>query len=639
MKRLANFLAVALLLSGAGRAAERPGLERLGRDEKLRIVVDKVMQRHKGWVAEEWMVRASAEAGFNVYCPRQGADDPHAVARVTAWCRTHGLYHMPWMRGTLRAPADEAEDHRLVWADGTVSRLYSPNADALWAWMTRQIVAYAKLAAKDPTLGGVFLDYENYEPTRKANCYGLSYDLGILRSFAKDRGVTLPDLAPADRKPYLLKRKLHDAFERFQVDHWRQRSRALRQAVDRHAPAFRFCVYPAPGTKLIVEALYREWATKAAPLILADASTYGRPQFLPLKESLDYNRAKLVAAKKIPRKAGIEFIYTGGIDPVVRGADPEFCGKNAVMISEATDGYWIFYEGPTYTKNDHRQYWKWFTWANRAIAAKRWTTQHEPRETPRQWNFRLWKLLAKLRPEALSPAALGPAPAPGSVYSPLRLRAENLLVLPCRRGKPATVELRHRTVARYRNLLAWELRDASRKLLSAGTAKPQTTAKIAFTPDRDGLYLLAVSAGQCAYSLARANVPVGLYAGPEHPLSVIGGANRLYFHVPAGTKQFTVTAQGHGAETVRLDVLDPTGHPAATGQTTLRTDTVAVGVDVGRRGGATWSLALRRADEGVLEDASVALGKRLPAVVFLPFERPAAARRNAGGSPTKKPVH
>ena len=32
----------------------------------------------------------------------------------------------------------------------------------------------------------------------------------------------------------------------------------------------------------------------------------------------------------------------GGIDPAVRGADPEFSGKNAVAISEVTDGYWIF---------------------------------------------------------------------------------------------------------------------------------------------------------------------------------------------------------------------------------------------------------------------------------------------------------
>jgi hypothetical protein len=71
----------------------------------------------------------------------------------------------------------------------------------------------------------------------------------------------------------------------------------------------------------------------------------------------------------------------------VRGADPEFSGKNAVMISEVTDGYWIFYEGPTYTKNDHAQYWKWFTWANAAISQGRFQLQHEPRQTPETWGL------------------------------------------------------------------------------------------------------------------------------------------------------------------------------------------------------------------------------------------------------------
>jgi hypothetical protein len=82
------------------------------------------------------------------------------------------------------------------------------------------------------------------------------------------------------------------------------------------------------------------------------------------------------------RARGIPFLYMGGIDPLVRGADPEFCGKNAVMVSEVSDGYWIFYEGPTYGKPDHEAYWRWLTWANRAIAAGRFEVQREPRETP-----------------------------------------------------------------------------------------------------------------------------------------------------------------------------------------------------------------------------------------------------------------
>ena len=39
------------------------------------------------------------------------------------------------------------------------------------------------------------------------------------------------------------------------------------------------------------------------------------------------------------------------------------------MISEACDGYWVFYEGPKYDK-DHPDYFQWFTRANRAIVEK-----------------------------------------------------------------------------------------------------------------------------------------------------------------------------------------------------------------------------------------------------------------------------
>ena len=120
------------------------------------------------------------------------------------------------------------------------------------------------------------------------------------------------------------------------------------------------------------------------------------------------------------------------------------------------------------------------------------------------------------------------------------------------------VELRHVPVSRYSNLLGWELRDPLRKLLSVGSIEPKATGKVSFTPEADGVYLLAVSAGRCAYCLVRSNTAVGLYAGPGHPLSVIGGAKRLYFYVPARTKRFTVTAKGHGQETVRVDVFGPT---------------------------------------------------------------------------------
>ena len=214
--------------------------------------------------------------------------------------------------------------------------LWSPNADEFWDWTEKYIVEYAKMSAENRHLMGVFLDYENYAPGRTGNLYSLSYDDVILRKFAGARGLDLPELDGAARKPWLDEQGLHEAFEAFQVAHWRERCRHLRQRVDEHDPTFQFCIYPAPGTPFMIQATYPEWATPRAPIILADASTYGRPaRYLPERESLERNRQLLIERLQTAKDAAVPFIYAGGIDPVVRGADPEFCGKNAVAITSA----------------------------------------------------------------------------------------------------------------------------------------------------------------------------------------------------------------------------------------------------------------------------------------------------------------
>ncbi|MBD3177437.1 MAG: hypothetical protein GF320_19890, partial [Armatimonadia bacterium] len=413
----------------------QPPLDELGRDHKLRILVDKVMQPEADWVTEEWMVAETAEMGFNVFSPRLGHDDLDAVEQVTRWCEDNGLYHMPWMRGSLTAPGGpEADGRRMVWDSGEESPLWSPCSDEFWEWTTRYVVAYAEMSALRPGLIGVFLDYENYAAGGPGMLYELSYDAGILARFAEDQGVDIPDLPPRERRGWLEAEGLHDSFQAFQHDHWRQRCIELRRRVDAHNPAFMFCIYPAPGSPFMIEGCY-EWATDAAPLILADAVTYGRPgRFAPQDESLETNRTRLIERREVAEAAGIHYLYAGGIDPVVQGADPEFCGKNAVAISDVTDGYWVFYEGPTYD-GTHPEYRRWFTWANRAIQAGEPAAWREPRETPvdlaLDWIDRMgWQGLAPLDPEAA-----------GGDLPPVSLRGRHLLLVSARAGEPLGVTL------------------------------------------------------------------------------------------------------------------------------------------------------------------------------------------------------
>ena len=113
---LASLTLAGAVLGWTGAAAARVPRAALGRDARLAILVDKVMQPEAGWRTEEWMVAEAAAAGFNVFSPREGHDDLEAVRRVNGWCQTHGMYHMPWMRGSLEAPADSTARIAAVFA-------------------------------------------------------------------------------------------------------------------------------------------------------------------------------------------------------------------------------------------------------------------------------------------------------------------------------------------------------------------------------------------------------------------------------------------------------------------------------------------------------------------------------------------
>lgn len=354
--------------------------------DKLRVLVDKVLMADNDWVMTDQHVEEIAAAGFNVVSPRRGNDDFDEVRRIARLAARHGIRHVPWMRGTLLVPEDLPPDSnkRLVWADGTQQDLYSPNADELWEWMSGQILAYARISVEEPALMGVFLDFENYAPRSQSNAYPLSYDDLILASFGAAHGIDIPSLPSPARKRWLEENGLHDAFSEYQVESWRLRCRKLRQAVDEINPAFVFCVYPAPGTFFVERAIWPEWGSQRAPLILADGTTYGRPAALvPHDQALVANRRRI---EPRPERVTVEhFRYLGGINPIIEGADPEFSAKNAVMLAEVTDGYWVFYEGPDYA-GTHADYFHWFRWANQEIAQGRFQAQHEPRQTPEPWN-------------------------------------------------------------------------------------------------------------------------------------------------------------------------------------------------------------------------------------------------------------
>ncbi len=579
--------------------------------EKLRILVDKVMQPEEDWVTKEWMVKEAAQAGFNVFSPRRGYERLEEVRKVAAWCSRYGLKYMPWMRGSLAAPATkEAEGKRLVWANGVEQPLWSPNSDQLWRHLHKYIEAFARLSMSYPSLIGVFLDFENYAPGRQGNCYSLSYDKAVLEAFAEDRGINIPRIAPVERSSYLKGRGLEKAFASFQIALWRKRCRKLREAVDKYNPSFLFCVYPAPGTPFIREAVYSQWATSRAPLLLADAVSYGRPsRFALQKEALLRNQKRLLERREIPRKAGINHLYLGGIDPAVRGADPEFCGRNALMIAGICDGYWVFYEGPTY-RGTHRRYFHWFAWANERIRKGRFKEAFGDRVTPEAYFNEIFGRVKKFPPKGIFSDR-----RVTRKYKRVCFRGPTLFFLRPQAHAEVVVRLRNIPVGKYQSPLGYEFRTSGGRVIESGTIPFGKSGELCFEAQSGEVLALALSAGGCAFAVESSNVPLCV-ADWGRGVRTVYGAQRLYFLVPQGKRRFSLQVSGSGSETVKLRVFNAHRKEVGAWETTLSRDTVRQAIEVGPEGSGIWSLELGRAAVGVLEDSALSI-KGVPGFLFL----------------------
>jgi hypothetical protein len=361
----------------AANAVEEKAASPWWRAEPIRILVDKVFALSTAGheiAPEDFAV--IRDVGFNVICPRWGAEDNDRIRRDLALAERNGLLYLLWLRGTLTAP--KGDPHCLTWADGTVQNLYSPNSAALWAMLQERILSYARLS-RGTVLKGVFLDFENYAENKRGNGYSLSYDRPTLDAFAAEQKVSIPDLPPLERKQWLDKNGLHDAFERWQRALWRERAQQLRHRVDEINADFMFIVYPYADTPFLYEVM-PGWATGRAPSVVASALTYRTGQ-LPFDDRymLERNAADVrrevaeLKARKFP------FLYIGGIDPIVSGADPEFCGKNASVTCQNSNGYWVFYEGPKPASPEHNRYMAWFSKANHDVISGCYRLAQMPR--------------------------------------------------------------------------------------------------------------------------------------------------------------------------------------------------------------------------------------------------------------------
>ncbi len=601
---LAALVTVPLGLAHAGEVDWAKKRAALGREDKFRVLVDKVLSASNKWVMTGKFVDEIRDAGFNVVVPRVGGTDLKRVERVAELARQRGVFYMAWMRGTLGTKTGT----KLVWQNGAQQDLYSPNTDELWDWMTRLILGHARLSAKNPAIIGTFLDYENYAKGKRGNCYALSYDEKILAAFAKAKELALPKLAPAERHPWLVKNGHLSAFRAFQIDAWRRRCRELRRQIDAINPRFQLIVYPM-GTLMLNEAIYPEWGTQAAPLILADHITYHRPGQAPHAKALALNKRALEHRMRFAEGKNVPMLYTSGIDPIHEDADPEFCGRNAAMICDVCAGYWVFYEGPKY-REDHPAYFEWFGRANRAVvagnAAAFWKA---PRTTPDPIMAARDKLLntycgAKVRPFTTDAM---PAEATKAAFTVRARDQEAVFCVLLKAGERLRGRLMTRRLGHYTSGSTMTLYGPGRGKLLEAQAEIDRPATFDHPVKQGGLHLMVVHTGANAARLVVENQHFCLVG--ETKVCLLGVQPTAYMLPRSRARDMTLTLSSPSPqETAMLTVFDPTGREAAKGDTvTTKTQRIKVPLTP-EHAGKPWSLRIGRASKGAMEDVSLELG-------------------------------
>jgi hypothetical protein len=579
--------------------------ERLGSPENpYRILVDKVLMASNGWVMTPEHVAEIKATGFNVVVPRIGADDNERVERVARMAAENGVFYMPWIRGTR---VEKGEPRlRATDATGHHGELASPNGDALWQYWTDRIVFYARLSRQVPAVLGVFLDFENYDTVKVGGsmCYTLSYDEPVLRRFAETLGLELPEPLPPDRAAWLEAQGQTQAFQDYQVGHWRTRARALRQAVDALNPHFQFVVYPASQSLFIKEVVWREWHTAAAPLIMAEVETYWRHEY-ELGAALERLRKVMVDTRATLNTIDPTIRYMAGLDPVVRGANPEFEGKSAVLGAEFGHGYWVFYEGPE-VDGSHRDYFAWYRRANEAILRQDYSLWRQPAETPNPLDEALSKEARAVAGAALVPFDDGPLAdeeltrafthRPKAAYQVLLRQGEHL------RGELVALQHVHITNDSVATVVT-----PSGVLLGTVRAQIGQPAAIDMIAPEAGVYGVTVNSGRGKGRLKLANRYVCLVG----PTMWLVGDQVPCFALPrpgSATLDLTVRSDAPG-EHVQVTLTSPAGGVAFAGNT-REVGTVRLQGD-SQGAVAPWKLELTKAIEDIYIDLGETCEPRL----------------------------
>jgi hypothetical protein len=564
----------------------------------------------------EGLARMKA-VGMNLVMPKfgglQAPPTEDNLKSLRAWgegAKANGLHLLPVFNFRGGETEKILSERREVTSGGvTMPRTPCPLDESFWE---RYILGRAVYLAKHATelgLDGCILDPEMYGADHTVFA-GVCYCADCLREFGAASGQPTPDLPAAERGKWLKDQGLDKRFEQ----HFVTRITGFCQRLERecHAsnPDFLLGVLLLDYPLLAHRAMALGLGTETHPVLCFSESTYSPGYTRYVDEQQKAFAAMPAQVLFVPGLWQQQF-------PTENLAEQYYtCATHAA-------GYWVYtFESlledcrkhPGYMlREPAERYWEALKLANAeldAFAASAGTRVSALKVRPFEPPLEILNT-GDLKIATLIPAPDSQPTSPGPLSTP-RLRYRNPLFILGKAGEPVVVKVTNLQLANYLPRTQWAVVGPDGKQLMEGVVKLRESAEIAFTPERDGVYVVLATSGQNSHTLVVTSGQRGAFmAAKEHPFVVNGVFGRMYVYVPAGVAQFSVFAKAEGQAAGRggkLTVSGPDGKSAASLAGDLGTvSEMTVQVPPESQGGI-WCLAI----EDVTNDLRLYVSPNLP---------------------------
>jgi hypothetical protein len=335
--------------------------------ENCRILVDKIFSRNPTRSLLDEDYRKVKDMGFNVLCPRSSGKNIKMMNRDLKWCRKLNLKFLPWLRGTLNAPAKLEQS--LTSFTRNSSPLYPPDSEAWQKYMLKWLSTYARIQQQEPALLGVFLDFEHYAKPKIMEPYDYSYDTRNIAQYQKETGKSVAN----DQKRNL-------DFERWQRKKWQKQCSALAYKIKNITSKFNFFIYPGITTPFL-KVFASEMQKQGFKIYSAGATTYDTPAFYSNEGIYNWTCKVIQESAAKTSHALLKAKYLGGLDPIVKGNTPKIMEIKMCSIAKNCDGYWIFFEGFKRQDPILNDYYAAFARANKSIIDRTYKVSFQNQKT------------------------------------------------------------------------------------------------------------------------------------------------------------------------------------------------------------------------------------------------------------------